>query len=369
MSNYLCSDYFESQARFRQLVAEAGGDLHQYDHPAATGPQGQSLAVDVAVFGRPTAKKVFFNVNGVHGTEAHPGAAAQLQLLDSGRLSTLGEDVCAVLIHNINPYGWAHYCQRNEDALDLNRNFVDFDQLPVSDELHDDIEKAIATDNVSLESLARSWQQVMEVRDTYGHERFDMALMVGQYRAENGLKFGGRSQAWSNEVLRNLATTYAANAKKIVYLDWHTGLGEYGEPYELPFCTPGTEAWQKTVEMWGEDAVERGRGGLMTSGKGDDASVDEINGAAIRAVLDVADGAEVAGGVVEFGTVPFDLIAQAVILDFWIMRASGNQHLDLRPWKAIVRALFSPRDSLWEASVLRHGASINERMLSTLESW
>ena len=369
MSKYLRHDYFESQASFRELAAAAGGSLEQYDHPSAVGPGQQPLAVDIAIFGNPGAEKLFFNVNGVHGTEAHPGAAAQLRLIDSGRLSALKEDVCAVLIHNLNPWGWAHYCQRNEDGLDLNRNFVDFEQLPASDELHEDIQKAIATDSISLENLVRSLQQVMEVRESYGHERFDMALMVGQYRAENGLKFGGFTPAWSNGVLRDIATKYTANAEKIAYLDWHTGLGEYGETYELPFCSPGTEAWDKTIEMWGETAVVRGSGGLMSGGKGDDASVEDVNGAAIKAVLDATSGAEVAGGVVEFGTVPFDMIVQAVILDFWVMRASADRNLDLRFWKAMIRTMFSPRDPLWEANVLRHAEAINERMLSTLEAW
>lgn len=369
MRSYFCQDYFDSQNRFRELVTEAGGALERYEHPSAKGPEDQPLAVDVAVFGAQGAEKVFFNVNGVHGTEAFPGAAAQLQLIQSGRLSKLDSDVCAVLVHNINPWGWAHYCQRNEDQLDLNRNFVNFDQPPESDELHDDIEKAISSDDISFERLADAWQQVLKVSDTYGQARFEKALMVGQYRAANGLKFGGFAAAWSNTVLRQLADQYLSQAQKVAYLDWHTGLGDYGEVYELPMTTPGSQGWQKTIEMWGKAQVERGSGGLMTAGEGDDAAVADVNGAAIQAVVDVIGNAQLAGGVVEFGTVSFDMIAQAVILDFWVMRAANDTKQDLRAWKSIVRAMFAPRDPHWEASVLRHAAAINDRMLDVLRDW
>ena len=103
--SFFSTDYFESRDKFREAVNVAGGSLHSYNNPDATGPSGQSLTVDVGMFGSLSAPRIFFNLNGMHGIEAYSGAAAQLQWIASGVLQRLPDDVAVVLIHNINPFG------------------------------------------------------------------------------------------------------------------------------------------------------------------------------------------------------------------------------------------------------------------------
>ncbi len=109
--NYFSADYFESRKKFRDLVGGRGGDLRCRIHPTAKGPNGDQLTVDYAVFGERSSERVFFNVNGVHGIEAFPVAAAQLQWLHQNGPADLGRGICVVLIHNLNPFGWAHGSQ------------------------------------------------------------------------------------------------------------------------------------------------------------------------------------------------------------------------------------------------------------------
>ena len=365
------ADYFESREKFRRVVTESGGRLQSHQHPSTQGPRGEPLSVDVAIFGPPRATKVFFNLNGIHGIESYAGAAAQLQWVASGALQGLTQDVAAVLVHNINPFGWSHNSQRNEDLLDLNRNFVDFDHVPSSDEpLHRALAGAIAFEELSFAALDRAWRNALAVAEAFGKARFNAALMVGQYAVPDALKFGGDRPAWSNLLLRQLANEYLARAEKVAIIDWHTGLGEYGQPYPLHPWAEGSESWQRTALWWGEDTVQQGAQGLMTEGEEDgDPTISSVNGSALQALFDAAPDAQFAGGPIEFGTVPFDMIAQAAILDHWLMVYAGCRDLDVRFWKAQMRTFFAPRDPVWEASVLSHAKRLYETMLAGLCEW
>ena len=369
--SFFSADYFESRDKFREAVNAAGGSLSSYEHTDATGPVGESLTVDVAVFGLLPAHRVFFNLNGVHGIEAYPGAAAQLQWIASGILKKLPNNVAVVLVHNLNPFGWSHNSQRNEGLYDLNRNFIDFDHVPDSDvKLHEALARAITFEKLSFAALDRAWQKSLVVAEEFGKSRFNEALMVGQYAEPRGLKYGGDRPSWSNLLLRDLAKEYLAQAEKVAIIDWHTGLGEYGQPYPLHTWTEGSESWQRTAMWWSEDAVRQGGQGMMTEGSEDgDATTSAVNGSALQALFDAAPDAQFSGGAIEFGTVPFNMIAQAAILDHWLMLDAPKPSLEARFWKAQIRTFFAPRDRWWESSVLGHAEGFYQRMLAGLIEW
>lgn len=369
---YFSADYSESRQKFRELVTEHGGDLQCCIHPSARGPHDEQLTVDYAIFGVPRSERVFFNVNGVHGIEAYPGAAAQLQWMDQGGPDSLGNDVSVVLVHNLNPFGWAHGSQLTEDCIDLNRNFIDFGSLPRDEEFFELLAEAWKIDAVSFGALDQAWSRMLSVGDKVGHARLSAAMISGQYSFPDAVKYGGRAPAWSNEVLRGIAGDRLSDARKIVYLDWHTGLGDYGELYPLHSWHPASESWRITESLWGPDAMKHGASGFMKSAiheEGSGASMADLNGVAQVAVRDASPGAIVAGGVIEFGTVPWDLIAQAAILDHWLMFENAGFGRRELFWKAQLRTMFAPRDPRWEALVLTHSRTIYERMIRGLERW
>jgi predicted deacylase len=120
------ASYAEARAKFQLAVARAEGQLSTYVHPSARGPDGGSLAIDVACFGPADAARAFLIVSGTHGGEGYTGSAAQIALLGTGALARLPGDTRVVLLHAINPYGFAHRTRTTENNVDLNRNFVDF---------------------------------------------------------------------------------------------------------------------------------------------------------------------------------------------------------------------------------------------------
>lgn len=368
---YFSADYFESRDKFRRAVQKAGGSLEICAHPTALGPRGEALSVDVGVFGRSHAESVFFNINGIHGIESYAGAAAQLQWIAGTAPQELPENVSVVLVHNINPFGWAHNSQYNEDLIDVNRNFIEFAHVPETDmELHHALAEAIAFEELSFRGLTQAWQKALAVAEHFGKVRFNIALMAGQYAVPQSLKYGGVRPSWSNLLLRRLARDHLAQAEKVAIVDWHAGLGPYGQAYPIHPWAEGSESWRRTAVWWGEETVRRGAQGLTTEGaEGEDATTASVKGSALSALFEAAPNGRFAGGAIEFGTVPFETIAQAAILDNWLMLHAERLGLDTRFWKAQMRTFFAPREPAWEASVLHNAKGLYEAMVAGLGEW
>ena len=365
--SYFSSSYFESTARFRNAAEEAGGRVESHRHPSETGPNDEALTVDVAVFGESAAPKVFFNTNGVHGLESYPGAAAQLDLLESGALARLPDDCAAILIHNLNPFGWAYGCQRNEANVDINRNFIDFSDAPRAGKVVDKIADAIAIETMSFGALDAATANLQSLSNGETKGSFSRAIMLGQFENPNSLKYGGNKPEWSNQVLRDVASRYFIGAERVAFLDWHTGLGDYGAHFHLPFWDEGSESWDLTVAMWGEDAVRAGGNGILHGrSEADDVTGSQLYGLAISALIDAKPDAVFCGGVIELGTVPFEAIVQATILDHWLRKRIDDESPSTRYWREQVRLMFSPRDPWWEEQALSQARATYTSMLSVL---
>src|SRR5580704_16955440 len=119
------ADYQGARARFRAAAAAAGGALDAVANPNR-GPDGGELATDVAWFGPRTAEKVLVMVSGTHGVEGFCGSGAQVDWLTRGEAASLPAGVAALLVHAINPYGFAWLRRVTEENVDLNRNWLDF---------------------------------------------------------------------------------------------------------------------------------------------------------------------------------------------------------------------------------------------------
>jgi len=76
-------------------------------------------------------------ISGTHGIEGFAGSACQAGILHAG--IELPPDTGLLLVHAINPYGFAWGRRVNEDNVDLNRNFVShggsYPANPIYDEL------------------------------------------------------------------------------------------------------------------------------------------------------------------------------------------------------------------------------------------
>ena len=119
----LAGDYQQARAAFLDAAASGSASINHYDHPL-TGPDGRPLATDVAVLGAPDAPTQLLVISGTHGVEGFAGSMCQTAWLRDG--VDIPDGLGIVLIHAINPYGFAWVRRVNEDNVDLNRNGIDF---------------------------------------------------------------------------------------------------------------------------------------------------------------------------------------------------------------------------------------------------
>ena len=126
-TEYFSSNYEQARKKFLEAADATGTNIESFKNPN-TGPKGESLYTDVALIGSEDAKVILVLISGTHGVEGFGGSGIQTGLLCEGINSSLNFDTSVVMIHAINPYGFAHLRRFNEDNVDLNRNFVDHSQ-------------------------------------------------------------------------------------------------------------------------------------------------------------------------------------------------------------------------------------------------
>jgi len=360
--------YAHARGMFLTAAMEAGAAIETMTHPSAHCPFGGPLCIDIARLGSIDASNVLFMVCGTHGVEGYSGSAAQIAFLRRGLPERLPPHVAIVILHGLNPYAWSRDSQRNEDGIDINRNFMDFTRpAPPEDPLHHAFAAILDIHEMSFGALAQATKDIFALREQGGAKRFMDALAGGQYNSPRGIKFGGEAPSWSNLCFRKVVREYLARAERIASLDWHTGLGPYGDLFTLCFCAENTRAFQLTSAWWGADVVRRGVESWSAAGEASPSP--DITGSAWRCLLEEAPQAEIAGGVIEFGTMPLESILQAVVLDHWLTFTASADDPSTGYWRAQMRAFFAPREASWERSVARHARRICASSLVGLTDW
>jgi hypothetical protein len=220
--------YPVARDKFMYAAMAANADVKSYPHPLK-GAFGEGLYTDVAWVGPKDAKNVIVTCSGMHGVEGYAGSACQNYMMDEvsyGRL-VLPENTAVLHIHAINPWGFSHGRRVNENGVDVNRNFVDFDNIP-KDEGYTEIADAMVNEDW------RARGGTLRVISTYVKQmsqkkNVTRAATGGQYTNPEGIYYGGTEREWSNLVMEKILKEHLSEADRIGYIDLHTGMGDYEE--------------------------------------------------------------------------------------------------------------------------------------------
>lgn len=355
--------YPAARAKFQLAAAEAGAVLFSHVHPQATGPDGGSLAIEVASFGPREATRALLILSGTHGGEGHAGSAAQVALIRTGALADLPPDTRVVLVHALNPYGFAHGTRTTEHNVDLNRNFIDFSgRLPTNPaylELHD----VLCPYDWTPETRASTDRAIEDWIAKNGRKAWLDSSMKGQFDDPTGLNYGGRSPEWSHRTLRRIVADELPAVRNLAFIDWHTGLGQPGEPFFLCFNDRGGPEWNRACEWWGRDRVENEVG--FEGGQR-----PPYNGLVFYGVRDMVAPARITGGVIEFGTGPIKASFDQLRADRWLR--FGNVPDDperIARMRREIRESFTPADPEWRSRVVDHARRIQLQALEGLARW
>ena len=246
------STYAESRVRFIKEAEAAGAEIITY---RLNGTYDDDLAIDVALLGPEGAPTVVIS-SGVHGVEGFPGAAIQLALLQS----IVGRDpdhtVRYVLIHSVNPFGFAYLRRFNEDNVDLNRNFLSdpaaYAGAPAGyRKLDRFLNPPTPPSRLEFYRTKAVWNLLR-----YGRQAIKQSVAAGQYEFPKGIFFGGSEPCQSTEIIRDNCDAWIGKSEEVVHLDFHTGLGPYGTCKLLLSDSRDSEQFTWYASVFGEKDVE-----------------------------------------------------------------------------------------------------------------
>ncbi|HSL74771.1 MAG TPA: M14 family metallopeptidase [Ilumatobacteraceae bacterium] len=347
----LAASYQESRERFLDAARAAGASIHSWPHPM-TGIDGEELAVDVAVLGPSDATAVLLVVSGTHGVEGFTGSALQHRWL-TARAAELPAGVRVVLLHAFNPYGFSWVRRVNEDNVDLNRNFVDWEQPPPANEDYGGIAHLLVPDRWDDDTQQSTTLQLLAYAEEVGFARLQEVVSGGQYTHPTGIFHGGSGPVWSHRWLRAHLPELVGGATTLVIVDLHTGLGPWGHGELISHEGRDDPGYQRGCEWWGD--VRSMRDGESVSAN--------LTGDWLAAVGSMVPGVEVTAVALEYGTVDTISVLQALRADAVLHASGAERHDGADTVRAQVRAAFADDDPAWFDAV---GARFDEVITATL---
>jgi hypothetical protein len=356
IESYFSQSFDEARAKFRATALASGATMRTYENPNSLGPLGETLSTDIAFLGPEDANAVYLTFSGTHGAEGYCGSGIQSAQFAEGLFRELPQGVRVIQVHAINPHGFAWGRRVNEDNVDLNRNFVDFQQrLPDSapyEQLHD----WMIPQDWDGPSRRAADQAIDDFVVTNGHSTFQSSLTGGQYTRPGGLFYGGQRPTWSRELVEQIiAENLTAHAKRVIVIDYHTGLGPSAHGLPITTVDPNSPSYTRCKEWFGPELTNPADGQSATS---------PVVGTMLTAFQSLR--AEVAPLVMEFGTVPIETMLDSLRGDHWLHQRGSLDHPLAAQLKARMRAAFYTETAAWKVGVFGRAVDFTLRSLRAL---
>lgn len=309
LTPYFPRSYEEARAKLLAAAARPGALAESHLLPNTRGAAGETLTMDAAAIGEARDRPLLIVSCGTHGVGGLVGSGCQIALLHDGefldRLATAR--VALLLIHAINPYGFSHLRRGNEHNIDLDRNFLRFEEpLPACDdylEIHELLVPTRWPVPVENETQLKAWIA------SHGERAFRDAVTRGQSERADGLFYCGTAPAWSNTTLRALLRKHGAQRRHIAWIDLHSGPGPYGHGEKIFAGTGRPGELERARCCWGAD--------VFSPAAGESASQD-VQGGALPSLYDECPQAQVDLMALEFGTVAYRRFLDALRADQWL---------------------------------------------------
>jgi len=342
IDRYFSSNYAQARQRFLTAAQARTDRLESFPLDLA-GAGGEELATDVALITPRNAQHLLIVTSATHGVEGFCGSACQLALLDDDLLLTRAAEagIALLLIHAINPYGFSWCSRTNEDNIDLNRNAQRFGEpLPGNPgyaELHDFLVP------LAWPPTTENQQVIAAYIERHGSIHYRDAVTRGQYTHPDGIFFGGKEPSQSLRTLSEVLRTHASRFADIGWIDVHTGLGPRGHGEKIFAGRRNPEEMARARSWWGQD--------VAVPFAGTSASAD-ITGHLASTIYTSCPDARHTLMALEFGTVPFDAMINALRGEAWL-RTHPEAPSDIaQSIRQSMRDAFYCDHDLWQGMVL-----------------
>lgn len=339
--------YARARVRFLEAAAAGGLAIRSHNHPLK-GLEGETLAMDIAMDGPPDAQHLLIVSSACHGVEGFCGSGVQVHALhdEDWRAHARDAGVAVLYVHALNPHGFSYRRRVTHENVDLNRNFPDFGQPlpenPAYAELHELL-------------LPATWPPGVENRhaieayiEHHGLARYQAAVSQGQYRFPDGLFYGGGSPTWSHLTLRQVLQQHATRARRIAWIDLHTGLGPNGLGERIYAGRRDEQAMARAQAWWGGDGKTP-----VTSVYDGSSTSAELTGLMWCAIYQECPQAEYTGIALEYGTVPITDVVEALRADHWLHQhpRQADQGMPARVRQQMMDAFYTDTDA-WRGQVI-----------------
>ncbi len=333
--------YAQARERFLQACSAAGAAVQSHLHPLS-GPEGESLATDVARFGCSDASRMLVMVSGVHGVESFSGSAAQIGWIESKQYESLPDDTAVLMIHLINPWGSAYLRRYNEDNVDLCRNFMEFNGPKPENPAYSNEHGNLALGGIMGEQGELTLPYLQDLIAERGMKSVLDTFMQGQYQYADGFGYGGHEPVWSNVTLTKILQEHSEGVARACVVEFHTGLGPWA--YGTLITLHAGEELNTVREFFGPWTV-----GPAERTEGDDA-FHAVTGHTIEGYRQGFPNAELMAVTMEFGSYPSIETLGLMLREHILTHAGAGFDDALQSVRADMLEYHHPKDWEWRCA-------------------
>ncbi len=364
VASFFSDSYAEAREKFLKAADTAGAEfVETVPHPLK-GPDGGDLATDIAWIGPRSAKKRLLLISSTHGIEGYCGSGCQVSWLENRHYYRDAKpDTAVILVHAINPHGFAHGRRVTEDNVDLNRNFLDFSKPLPKNVDYEALQDHVNPREWTPDSLARADQAIAAYYKMPNTDFLPRAVHGGQYVNDKGTYFGGFKATWSNGTLRALTEKHLKGATDVGVIDYHTGLGPLGHGDMIYGGRSGEgqarQWWDHVTPTAEELKAERERTGT-------EHLANAIPGTLSEAIVAALPGVRLTAGGIEYGTHDIRTVLKSLRADNWVHVHGDPSSAFGREAKALVREMFYPSVFEWKIMVASRSNDVIRQALTGL---
>jgi hypothetical protein len=386
------NSYFEARKKFRDAAKNANAKLSSH-LVCIDDVTGLDLTIDVAVVNAPPdnnnnnkTRKIdlIVHCSATHGVEGYVGSAIQIRALEN--IAGVGgaandqknnydsSKPTIVFVHSVNPFGMANFRRFNENNVDLNRNCI------TSTQLWNEV-MSRTPNQFGYESFKHVLVPHLQKLITYasrftifipgilkliqvGLPTLKKVFVTGQYHMPSGTYYGGQGKlerSWV--VVRDAVKPYVLQARRLISIDVHSGLGPVGVDSMM---VENKEQHLIATQIF--PTRDRTTAPLFSypnqpGQEGASAGYEHMRGSTTIGGLSYPEESEKEVDkhfdfrlelTQEFGTQPNLLVARAVILENAAFQQARGSPIH-RMSQELSRAAFYVETLAWKDSILRRG--------------
>jgi hypothetical protein len=301
------------------------------------------------------SRDVLVLVSGLHGSEVLAASASQRLFLREILPGLDRHDWGILLAHGVNSWGCRHGRRATRDNVDLNRNGLSTEEfLKRPDSLYAAFDFLLNPKTPVGAAAFQNTRFVLRMAEfvfSPNRDKIAAALAGGQWSFPDGIFFGGHAFDPSLSALVELISRRATEARRLMVLDLHTGLGRRGKMSVFPHARLLADQRRAVDVLFrGPDVVVAQTEGAPYLTRGSWLSLLEP--------LLSPRGVEVTPATVEWGTIGTRTLAGKIRVLLTLVRENQLWHFGAKNNRVLARTrqafqeTFCPREARWRRDVL-----------------